>query len=46
MESELDKILFSLHKKNKILAEYLLEQQVLSTKQLEELLGNKRIPLG
>jgi hypothetical protein len=46
MESELDRISFSLHKKNKILAEHLLEQQVISTEQLEELLGTKRIPLG
>jgi len=46
MESELDRISFSLHKKNKTLAEHLLEEQVISPEQLEELLGNKQILLG
>ena len=46
MESELDRILISLYKKNKKLAEHLLGKQVISSEQLKELLGNKQILLG
>ena len=46
MESELDRILADLYKRNKKLARQLLEKQIISVAQLEKLLGNEQIPLG
>ncbi len=46
MQSELDKVLADLYSSNKKLAEQLLEKQVISAVQLEELLGNEQMPLG
>lgn len=44
MQSELDKVLADLYSSNKKLAEQLLEKQVISAVQLEELLGNEQMP--
>jgi len=46
MQSELDKVLADLYSSNKKLAEQLLEKQIISTVQLEKLLGNEQMPLG
>ena len=46
MESELDRILADLYKRNKRLAKQLLEKQIISIEELEKLLGNEQIPLG
>ncbi len=46
MESELDRILADLYRRNKRLAKQLLEKQIISVEELEKLLGNEQIPLG
>lgn len=46
MQTELDRVLADLYSSNKKLAEQLLEKQIISTKELEKLLGNEQIPLG
>ena len=46
MESELDRILADLYRRNKKLAKQLLEKQIISVEELEKLLGNEQTPLG
>ncbi len=46
MESELDRILVDLYRRNKKLAKQLLEKQIISVEELEKLLGNEQILLG
>lgn len=46
MQSELDKVLSELYTSNKKLAEQLLEREIISTEQLEKLLGDEQLPLG
>lgn len=46
MESELDRILADLYRRNKRLAKQLLEKQIISVEELDKLLGNEQIPLG
>jgi hypothetical protein len=46
MQSELDKVLTDLYSSNKKLAEQLLENQIISTEELDKLLGNQQMPLG